>query len=82
MNALLKSAQEFEKDFTDAMGTLHVLAAKHNLPVPQLVFGPEWRAPIRSMSLMQRQLTISDGEFMGIGIQFGKFETAKVLYPA
>jgi hypothetical protein len=78
---ILEKAKEFEKDFIQAMQTLHVLAAKHALPEPEIVFSPEWKAPIRCMSIMRwpddtwlRQLS----KFFGISVRFGRFETGGI----
>ena len=80
--SILAQADAFEKDFTDAMQTLHVLAAKHDLPAPTLVLGPEWKAPVRSMRVNGHLLSLSMRglQFFGIPIRFGSFEPHNVVF--
>lgn len=69
-------AEEFVDDWNRMIGTISFMAAKYDLPAPDLVFHPKWRDHMRLMSRENIQGTLI---YMGVRARFGMFEQRDVL---
>lgn len=85
MTTALSKARIFEADFTEMMLAIAVMADKHSLPMPTVVFPIEWEAPIRTMPISNtadfNPRAVDQVKFVGVPMEYGKLvrEGVKVL---
>lgn len=70
---------EFADDFASMIATIKATAAKHDLPLPTLVFPPEWQGAIRYAPNVMSYNAQNNQIFMGVRFEFGQLRSVKAM---
>lgn len=68
---------DFSRDYRRMVGEIRLFAIKHNLPMPTMVVGREWRNEMART--LDHPIYTDRLEYMGVPFKFGRFEQGEIF---